>query len=105
MKFSVDGAEQTTGVTSQGSGNWQFVWDISQLTDGVYTIGRPRWTRLERAARPARFQVKLARGVPVTPRNVTGGYNYVYVSGTRTLGGRARHGTPTRKGTSPATRC
>ena len=85
MKFSVDGVEQTTGVTNHGSGNWQFVWDISQLTDGVYTIGATAVDALGSRGPARTIQVKLARGVPVTPQNVTGSYNYVYVSGTRTL--------------------
>jgi hypothetical protein len=85
MKFSVDGAEQTTGVTSQGSGIWQFVWDISMLTDGTYTIGATAVDALGTRGPARTLQVKLARGVPVAPRNVTGDYNYIYVSGTRTL--------------------
>ena len=85
MRFSVDGVEQTTGVTNQGNGNWRFVWDISQLTDGVYTIGATAVDALGTRGPGRTLQVKLARGVPMAPQNVTGDYNYVYVSGTRTL--------------------
>jgi hypothetical protein len=85
MRFSVDGADQTTGVNNEGSGNWQFAWDISQLTDGVYTIGATAVDGLGTRGPARTLQVKLARGVPVAPRNVTGDYNYVYVSGARTL--------------------
>jgi hypothetical protein len=85
MKFSVDGVEQTTGITNQGNGNWRFVWDISQLTDGVYTIGAVAVDALGTRGPARTIQVKLARGVPMAPQRVTGDYNYVYVSGTRTL--------------------
>jgi hypothetical protein len=85
MKFSVDGVEQTTGVTDQGNGNWSFAWDISQLTDGVYTIGAIAVDALGSRGPARTIQVKLARGVPIAPQNVTGGYNYAYVSGARTL--------------------
>jgi Tfp pilus assembly protein PilV len=85
MRFSVDGVEQTTGVTNAGTGNWQFTWDISQLTDGTYTIGATAMDALGARGPAHTLQVKLARGLPVAPRNVTGDYNYVYVSGARTL--------------------
>jgi Big-like domain-containing protein len=84
MKFSVDGSEQTTGVTNNGNGTWTFNWDISQLTDGLYTIGAIAVDALGNRGPSRTIQVKLARGVPVTPQNVTGGYNNVYVSGTKT---------------------
>jgi hypothetical protein len=85
MRFSVDGVEQTTGVSNQGSGTWQFNWDISQLTDGTYLIGATAVDALATRGPTRTLQVKLARSVPMTPRNVTGNYNYVYVSGTKTL--------------------
>jgi hypothetical protein len=85
MKFSVDGVEQTTGVTNQGNGSWQFAWNISTLTDGVYLIGATAVDALGTRGPTRTLQVKLARGVPVAPQNVTGNYNWVYVSGTKTL--------------------
>jgi hypothetical protein len=85
MKFSVDGTEQTTGITANGSGTWNFNWDISGLSDGVYAVAATAVDSLGTRGPVRTIEVKLARSVPVAPQNVTGGYNYAYVSGTRTL--------------------
>ena len=83
MKFSVDGVEQTSGV-SGGNGTWGFNWNITNLKDGVYQIGATAVDSLGTRGAPMILQVKLARGVPVGATNVTGGYNDVFSSGSTT---------------------
>jgi Tfp pilus assembly protein PilV len=77
MKFTVEGVEQTSGVTGNGNGTWDFAWPISSLKDATYTIGAVAVDALGTRGAPRTMQVKLARGAPVAPANVTGGYNYV----------------------------
>jgi hypothetical protein len=84
MKFSVGGVEQATGTHNNGNGTWVFNWDISQVTDGLYTIGATAIDALGTRGPTRSIQVKLARGVPVAPQRVAGGYNNVYASGTKT---------------------
>ena len=85
MKFSVEGVEQASGSHDNGNGTWTFTWDISQLTDGLYTIGATAIDALGTRGPTRAIQVRLARGTPLAPQRVTGGYNYVNVSGTKTL--------------------
>jgi prepilin-type N-terminal cleavage/methylation domain-containing protein len=85
MKFTVNGVEQASGVTNNSNGSWSFNWSISTLPDGTYTIGAVALDALGTRGQPRTLQVKLARGAATAPQNVTGGYNYVYVSGTKTL--------------------
>jgi type II secretory pathway pseudopilin PulG len=85
MRFFVNNTEQLTGVTNNGNGTWSFNWSISQLPDGTYTIAAVAVDALGNRGPPRTIQVKLARTAPAPPANVTGGYNYINVSGTRTL--------------------
>jgi Tfp pilus assembly protein PilV len=85
MKFTIDGVEQTSGVVNNNDGTWTFTWPISSLKDGTYQVGAVAVDALGVRGQPRTMPVKLARGAPVTPTNVTGGYNYVWVSGTKTL--------------------
>jgi Tfp pilus assembly protein PilV len=85
MVFSVNGVEQTSGITNNANGTWSFAWPISSLKDATYTIGATAIDGLGTRGQQRTLSVKLARGAPVTPQAVTGGYNYVYVSGSRTL--------------------
>ena len=80
MKFSVDGVEQTSG-SSGGNGTWNYTWNITNLKDGVYTIGATAIDALGTRGDPQVIQVKLARGVPSVVTNVTGGYNDVFSGG------------------------
>src|SRR5438270_2836189 len=81
MKFSVNGVEVTSGVTNQGGGTWDFDWQFAGLVDGTYTIGATVVDALGNRSQPLTIQVKLARGAPLTPQNVIGGYNYVNPTG------------------------
>jgi hypothetical protein len=85
MKFTVNGVEQTTGITNNANGTWSFAWPISSLKDATYTIAATAIDALGTRGQQRTLSVKLARGAPVTPQAVTGGYNYVYISGARTL--------------------
>ena len=85
MKFSINGVEQSSGVTNNGNGTWSFNWNITTLADGNYTIGAAAIDALGTRGPPRSLTVKLARGPATPPQNVTGGYNYVYVSGVKTL--------------------
>ena len=77
MKFTVNGIEVTSGVAPNGTGNWDFTWQLAGLTDGTYTIGAVAVDALGNRSAPYTIQVKLARGAPLTAQNVVGGYNYV----------------------------
>src|SRR5205807_3946022 len=46
-----------------------------------YTIGATAVDALGNRSQPLTQQVKLARGAPLTPQNVIGGYNYVNPTG------------------------
>jgi prepilin-type N-terminal cleavage/methylation domain-containing protein len=85
MKFFVDSTEQLGGTTNNNNGTWSFNWNITAIPDGVYTINAVAVDALGNRGPPRALQVKLARGAPAPPANVTGGYNYVYVSGNKTL--------------------
>jgi prepilin-type N-terminal cleavage/methylation domain-containing protein len=85
MKFSINGVEQASGVTNNNNGTWSFNWNITTLADGTYTIGATGIDALGTRGQPRSLTVKLARGAATAPQNVTGGYNYVYVSGVKTL--------------------
>jgi hypothetical protein len=80
MKFTVDGVEQTSGV-SGGNGTWNFNWNVAPLKDGVYTIGAIAVDALGTRGAPMLKQVTLARGAASPVTNVTGGYNDVFESG------------------------
>lgn len=84
MKFAVDGVEKSSGV-SGGNGSWTFDWNITSLPDGLYTISATAIDALGVRGTPRVMQVRLARAAATAPANVTGGYNYVNVAGTRTL--------------------
>jgi prepilin-type N-terminal cleavage/methylation domain-containing protein len=120
MKFSTNGVEQASGVTNNNNGTWSFNWNISTLADGNYTIGAVAIDALGTRGAPRSLTVKLVRGAATAPQNVTGGYNYAYVSGTRTLvveldwdaspegtvtGYEVRNGTTVECSTSLATNC
>jgi type II secretory pathway pseudopilin PulG len=83
--FSVNGVEQSTGVINNGDGTWSFNWNIAPLKDAVYTIGAVAVDSAGTRGQPRTLDVRLARGTPIVPQNVTGGYNDVWVSGTKTL--------------------
>ena len=55
------------------------------LADGIYTIGAIAVDSLGTRGRPRTLQVKLARTTATPPQNASGGYNYVYVAGVKTL--------------------
>jgi type II secretory pathway pseudopilin PulG len=81
MKFTVDGVEQTSSapqlIVNNGDGSWTFIWNIAGLKDATYTIGALAVDALGTRGHPVTMPVKLARGAPVAPANVRGGYNYV----------------------------
>jgi len=85
MRFTVDGVERTTGITSNGNGLWTFNWGIVPLKDGVYAIGATPVDANGTYGPVATLQVKLSRGAPSAVTNVVGGYNYVNRSSGRTL--------------------
>jgi prepilin-type N-terminal cleavage/methylation domain-containing protein len=85
MKFSINGVEQASGVVNNGNGTWSFNWNITTLADGNFTIGAVAIDALGTRGQPRSLTVKLARGAATAPQNVTGGYNYIYVSGVKTL--------------------
>jgi prepilin-type N-terminal cleavage/methylation domain-containing protein len=85
MKFSINGVEQASGVTNNGNGTWSFNWNTTTLADGNYTVGAVGIDALGTRGQPRSVTVKLARGAATAPQNVTGGYNYIYVSGVKTL--------------------
>jgi Tfp pilus assembly protein PilV len=84
MKFFVEGVEQQTGV-SGGNGSWTLDWNVVPLPDGVYQVSAVAIDALGARGAPRVMAVKLARGVPTPPANITGGYNHVYVAGAKTL--------------------
>jgi len=84
MIFTVDGVPQSSGVSGSTNGIWNFNWNVASLKDGVYTIGATAVDALGTNGDPQYIQVKLARGAASAPANVTGGYNDVYVAGTKT---------------------
>ena len=85
MRFTINGAEQPTGVTNLGSGNWRLDWNISSLKDGSYTVGAVAVDALGTRGQPRTMQVNLNRGAASALAGAVGGYNFVNVSGTRTL--------------------
>jgi hypothetical protein len=85
MKFFVDSTEVLGSTTNNGNGTWNFDWNITSVPDGVYTITAVAVDALGNRGPPRALQVKLARAAPDPAQNVTGGYNYVYSSGTKTL--------------------
>jgi Tfp pilus assembly protein PilV len=84
VKFSVNGVEVSSGVVNNNNGTWTFSWPITSLKDATYTIGAAAIDALGVRGQARTMPVKLARGAPVTPTNVTGGYNNVWISGVKT---------------------
>lgn len=86
MRFSVNGVEAASGVVNNNNnGTYTFTWPISSLRDATYTIGATAIDALGVRGPSRTMQVKLARAAPVTPTNIVGGYNYVWVAGVKTL--------------------
>lgn len=85
MRFTVNGTEQTTGVTNNGNGTWNFNWNITSVKDGTYNVAAVAIDALGTRGQPLNMQVTLNRNVPAPLANPTGGYNYAYVAGTRKL--------------------
>lgn len=85
MRFTVNGTDQTTGVTNNANGTWSFNWNITSVKDGTYSVGAVAIDALGTRGQPLNLQVTLNRNVPAPLANPTGGYNYVYVNGTKTL--------------------
>ncbi|MEA2271704.1 MAG: hypothetical protein QOI98_412, partial [Solirubrobacteraceae bacterium] len=85
MRFTVNGTDQTTGVTNNGNGTWNLNWNITAVKDGTYNVGAVAIDALGTRGQPLNIQVTLNRNVPAPIANATGGYNYVYVNGTKTL--------------------
>ncbi|HKP91458.1 MAG TPA: hypothetical protein VJT75_15945 [Thermoleophilaceae bacterium] len=85
MRFTVNGADQTTGVTNNGNGTWNFNWNITAVKDGTYSVGAVAIDALGTRGQPLNIQLTLNRNVPAPLANPTGGYNYVYVNNTKTL--------------------
>lgn len=83
LKFSVNGVEQTSGVVNNGDGTYTFTWPVSSLLDATYQIGAAAVDALGTRGAYRSLPVKLARTAPVAPANVAGGYNYLWVSGSR----------------------
>lgn len=84
MTFTVNGVE-LTGVINNGDGTWSVDWNIATLPDGIYTIGAIAVDSLGTHGRTRTLQLKLARATATPPQRPSGGYNYVYVSGVKTL--------------------
>jgi Tfp pilus assembly protein PilV len=84
MKFFVEGVEQQTNV-SGGNGSWTLDWNVTAVPDGVYSISAVAIDALGARGAPRIKNVRLARGVPTAPANITGGYNYVWVADVKTL--------------------
>ncbi|MEA2390040.1 MAG: hypothetical protein QOK31_149 [Solirubrobacteraceae bacterium] len=84
VRFSVNGAEASSGVVNNNNGTWTFSWPIGSLTDGTYAIAATAIDALGVRGQPRTLPVKLARGAPVAPANVRGGYNNVWVAGAKT---------------------
>jgi hypothetical protein len=85
MRFTVNGTDQTTGVTNNANGTWNLNWNITSVKDGTYSVGAVAIDALGTRGQPLNIQVTLNRNVPAPIANATGGYNYVYVNGTKTL--------------------
>lgn len=71
-------------MVNNGDGTYTFTWPIASLRDATYTIGAVAVDALGARGAARTLPVKLARTAPVAPTNVAGGYNYVWVSGTKT---------------------
>jgi hypothetical protein len=84
MEFTVDGVKQVSGVSGPSGSTWTLNWNVTNLKDGVYTVGATATDALGTRGDPQYIQVKLARGAATAPANVTGGYNDVYSGGTKT---------------------
>ena len=79
MKFTVNGVEQTTGV-SGSNGTWTLTWPISALPDSTYTIAAVATDALGTRGQPRTLPVQLNRGTPAPLANINGGYNYVWTN-------------------------
>ena len=85
MRFTVNGADQTTGVTNNGNGTWNFNWNITSVKDGTYSIAAIAIDALGTRGQPLNIQLTLNRNVPAPISNPTGGYNYAYVNDAKRL--------------------
>jgi Tfp pilus assembly protein PilV len=85
MRFTVNGTDQTTGVTNNANGTWSFNWNIASVKDGTYNVAAVAIDALGTRGQPLNIQITLNRNVPAPLANPTGGYNYVYAGGTKTL--------------------
>jgi prepilin-type N-terminal cleavage/methylation domain-containing protein len=85
VKFTVNGVQVASGVVNNNNGTWTLSWPISSLTDATYTVGATAVDALGVSGQPLTKPVKLVRGAPPTSSNIVGGYNYVWVSGVKTL--------------------
>jgi Tfp pilus assembly protein PilV len=80
MKFTVNGVEQTTGVTNLGNGTWTFAWPITNLPDATFSVAAVAIDALGTRGQPRSLPVQLNRGTPAGLTNIAGGYNYVWTN-------------------------
>lgn len=79
--FSVDGSDQTTGVTSDATG-WHLAWNTTGLSDGAYKVEARAVDAFGVQGQPLKLVVWINRGTKSAPTSVAGGYNHVFRNGT-----------------------
>jgi type II secretory pathway pseudopilin PulG len=85
MSWSLNGTVQTPAPTLSKGTEWTFTWGpITALSDGTYQVSAQAINASGVLGPPVTISVQLIRHIPAAPKNIKGGFNKVYKSGTLT---------------------
>jgi type II secretory pathway pseudopilin PulG len=86
MRWSVEGATQTAGVTRTSSTTWTFSWPIplNSVSDGTYGVSVQAIDATGVAGPPVSIPVTLIRTTPAAVSGLRGGFNEISVLGVKT---------------------
>lgn len=90
VDWSLEGAKQEEITVSSKATSATFSWTINEaaqkiyVSDGTYEISAQTVNSTGVIGPPISISVRLIRGTPAAPKEIVGGFNTVYVSGTAT---------------------
>jgi hypothetical protein len=89
MRWSLEGAAQTTAPTLKEGTTWTFSWSIPDtgagaISDGTYTVAVQAIDKLGVLGPPVSIPVTLVRNIPAAVTGLKGGFNTINVVGAPT---------------------
>src|SRR5262249_4297190 len=86
VRWSLEGVVQSTTPTKTTETTWTFNWSIPypEVSDGTYTVSVQAEDATGVIGPPVSIPVTLARGIPVAPKNIKGGFNTIKNGGSPT---------------------